>query len=242
MVDLFGDQKEEIYKGAFQGIKNEGPFTEETFQVFRDNKEMSLHYQSEIDVRISTGELLKITVLYVVGKDWVPQSVLVTKMLGKNLVTESYKLDRHQNIITYVFDDGQKTNEVEITTAPRFHIATPSAATSTLFMMSKKFDNQGKNYYSVLTSKNLWEFEEDPVFVSTVVERLSLSNESIRLGGKKLSAIQYRLYGHHKNQTEKRIKNENIKFYLSKHIGVPYLVNDEKGVTYQIKFLSQLDA
>lgn len=183
------DKYKRTYRGAYSYQKDGVSYTEENFEVFKSKKEFSLDFLVETLTRVSTGELLKTQILYRVNKDFVPTKVEVHRNLGKESVVERYKFDNKKNVLTYTFRNKFGREKIEMNTPPRFHLSVPAACCSMLFILSKKFDATGKNFYSLIQSVNQWTFEEKLISKNIAVERISLTSETIYVDGKELQAI-----------------------------------------------------
>lgn len=231
---------DKIYRGAFHFFRNENMYAEESFDVYRDKKENSFHYVSEAVVKVTTGEILKLNVEYVVNKDYIPTFVIVDKMMGKESTRETYEYNNKRNHIVYKFTNSKNDEHIEeLTTAPKYHIATPTAASSMLFMRSKKFDASGKNSFNILVANNQWDYKDSPVFKNVILERANLTTEKISIDGQNVLAVQYRMYD---EATDFKHNKEppHIKIFLSQHGGIPYLVRADDGTKIQIKYLNDL--
>ncbi len=233
-------KEDKIYRGAFQFSRNENAYAEETFDVYRDKKEQSLHYISEAIVKVTTGEILNLNVEYIVNKDYVPIYVGIEKIMGKEHTKEIYEYQNKKSHLTYRFNNSKGEEHVEdIATAPRFHVTTPTSASAMLFLRSKKFDASGKNYFNVLLSFNQWEFKEAPKFKNIMVERASLTAEKMNIDGQNVQAVQYKLFD--EGVDFKAVKEPlHIKIFLSQHGAIPYLVRTDDGTKIQIKYLNDL--
>lgn len=234
-------KEDKIYRGAFHFFRNENIYAEESFDVYRDKKEQSFHYISEAVVKVTTGEILKLNVEYIINKDFIPTFVVIHKMMGKESTRETFEYNAKRNHIVYKFLNSKKDEHTEeITTAPKYHIATPTAASSMLFMRSKKFDASGKNSFNILLSNNQWDYKESPVFRNVILERANLTTEKMNIDGQNVLAIQYRLFD--ESTDFKNIKEPpHIKIFLSQHGGIPYLVRSDDGTKIQIKYLNDLN-
>ena len=137
-----------IYRGAYNYYRNNNIYSEETFDVYRDNKERTITFMSVLHSRVSTGELLTIKTEYVLNKDYVPHSTTIERILGEDSAVEQFEYLVKDNDLHYKLTnkDGE-VNETTLSTSPRFHIPIPSAASSMIFLRSKKFDSTGKNVY-----------------------------------------------------------------------------------------------
>ncbi|MBC7427379.1 MAG: hypothetical protein H7336_02130 [Bacteriovorax sp.] len=232
---------DKIFRGAFNYYRNENIYAEESFEVFRDIKDQSYQYVSEAVVRVSTGETLNIHVEYIVNKEYVPTFVLIEKLMGKEVTKETYEYNQRRNHLAYKFTSSKNEDFMaEIATAPKYHIATPTAASSMLFMRSKKFDASGKNSYNILVGNNQWEYKETPVFKNIILERASLTTEKMNIDGQNVQATQYRMFD--EGTDFKNTKDpQHVKIFLSQHGGIPYMVRTDDGTKIQIKYLNDLN-
>ncbi len=233
-------KEDKIYRGAFNYYRNESSYAEEIFDVYRDKKEMSYHYISEAIVKVTTGEVLNLFVEYIVNKDYIPTYVCVEKNLGKEKTKEVYQYIAKRNHLLYKFINAKlEESNVEIVTAPKYHISTPTAASSMLFLRSKKFDASGKNSFNILIGHNQWEFKDEPKFKNIILERANLTTEKINIDGQNVQATQYRMFD---DETDFKLVKEpqHIKIYLSQHGAIPYLLRTDDGTKIQIKYLNDL--
>lgn len=231
-----------VYRGAYTYSIAGSEYAEETFEVFKDYKELTYRFVSQILSRVSTGELLKIDVDFTIGKEWTPISVITKKNLGKQTVVEEYICDQERNTITYRFTNAEgEVNESVCSCPPRFSISTPAACCNFIFLLSKKFDINGKNYYAVYSSKNHWEFEEGISQSTLSLHKDSPSSEPIMIGKTSLQGDEYILTTMSNNDSDDEAK-ESIIAYISKHKSIPYKVEDKQsGLTILVKYLNNLD-
>lgn len=231
---------EKIYRGSFNYSKNDVIYAEETFDVYRLKKDHNLAYISESIIKLPTGEILYINVEYVISKDLLPVFVMVEKSIGRNLARETYKYNIKNNTLDYTFHCSKNGDHNEIIAlAPRYHIATPTAATTILFIKTKKFDSNGKNYYNILQSQNHWDFREVPSFKLVLLERENVSMEKLIIESQEVLATVYKLYEDLPDMPNGK-KHPHITIHLSPHASIPYLVTSEDGVRIQIKYLNDL--
>lgn len=233
-------KNDKIYRGSFNYYRNENIYAEESFDVYRDKKENTFSYVSECLSRVATGEILTTRVEYIVNKEYIPVYVCIEKLMGKEWARELFEYNQKRGTIQYSFNNSKnEEHKEEMSTAPKFHIACPTSATSILFLRSKKFDAQGKNYYHVLTSFNQWEFKETPKFVGVLLDRPTLTAEKLNIEGQNVQATQYRLFD--ENVDSKSAKEPpHIKCFVSPHGGIPYLLRGDDGTKIQIKFLNDM--
>ncbi len=231
---------DKIFRGAFNYFRNENSYAEEIFDVYRDKKEQSYHYVSEAVVKVTTGEVLNLHVEYVVNKDYIPQLVIVEKLMGKEATREVYEYSVRKNHLTYKFTNSKGEEHIdEIATAPKYHITTPTAASSMLFLRSKKFDASGKNSFNILVASNQWDYKEVPKFKNVIMERANLTAEKMNIDGQNVQATQYKMFD---DETDfKAAKDpQHIKIFLSQHGAVPYMIRTDDGTKIQIKYLNDL--
>lgn len=233
-------KEDKIYRGAFNYYRNENSYAEELFDVFRDKKDQSYHYISEAVVKVTTGEILKLHVEYIVNKEYIPQFVAVEKLMGKESTREVYEYNSRRNLLTYRFNNSKGHEQVdEIMTAPKYHITTPTAASSMLFLRSKKFDASGKNAFNLLVACNQWDYKEIPKFKNVLLERANLTTEKMNIDGQNVHATQYKMYD---EMTDFKASKDpqHIKIFLSQHGAIPYLIRTDDGTKIQIKYLNDM--
>jgi hypothetical protein len=234
------NKNDKIYRGSFLYFRNESQYAEENFDVYREKKDQALAYISEASIRVSSGEILNLHVEYVVNKEFIPTFVKVEKIMGKESIVELYEFNPKKNFVVYTYENSKGHKEsVEILTAPKFHVTTPTSASSMLFLRSKKFDANGKNSFNVLISHNQWEYKENPAFKNVILERATLTAEKINIDGQNVQATQYKLFDDHTDF--KNLKDPpHLKIFLSPHGGIPYIIRGEDGTKIQIKYLNDL--
>ncbi len=235
-----------IIRGAFNYLKNGTLYTEESFTVYKDYKIFSISFISEMDTRLVTGELLRIKVLYSVGKDYVPKEVKIQRTLGSKKVVETYYSNKKENRLTYnYFDSEEDDTTITVATGPKFHIATPATAPSMLFLNSKRIDPMGDNYFTIFQCFNHWKFKNGPTPISIVVRKISLSSERITIDGNALSAMQYYIFEGTEDTTSEEQQMRGaataVKVHLSPYLTIPYIVQENDGTRIQIKYLNNLE-
>lgn len=249
-----GSLGEKIFRGAYSYSRNNNVYSEENFEVFRDKKEMTYIFQSEMISRVATGELLTIKTNYKINKEFIPLEVDIMRSLGSINVREFYEFDQKKTRINYTFTSEEGETQIDFPTNPKFFITTSATCTSMIFLRSKKFDATGKNFYSLYTSKNLWEYKEEPSLKNIVVQRASQTAENLKLDGNNLQAIQYRLQEFDaeaeaeaqkkqaQNKTTKVISTpaDELRIWTSQHLTIPYLIKSNDGTKIQVRFLNNL--
>ena len=233
-----------IYRGAYTYFSENNQYAEETFEVFRDKKDLSLNFKSQILSRVATGELLKIDVDYTIGKDWMPRTVNLIRTLGKQNIQELFFYDHTKNLISYRFIDGEGKETTKTTsTPPRFHINTPATCSNFLFLMTKKFDINGKNTYTVYSSINQWEPTHDLKQHTLTLFRNGPASDPMLIGKTVLQGDEYfmELDDHHQSE-EDVAKPQPLSIYLSKYVTIPYVIEDPNTkLKVQVKYFNNLD-
>lgn len=233
-------REDKIYRGAYNYFRNENVYAEETFDVYRNKKDLTQAFISEATIRLSTGEILKINVEYIINKDSVPTYVFVERAIGKEFAREVYTYNNKSNHLEYHFSSsqhGEKSDIIPI--APRYHITTPTTASSMVFMRTKKFDANGRNTYNILSGINIWEYKETPTFKIITLERASFSLEKIVIDGQSVLATQYKIFENQPDHHETK-DLPHIKVFLSQHGTIPYIIKTDDGTKIQIKYFNDL--
>ncbi|MCF8059535.1 MAG: hypothetical protein K9K67_09580 [Bacteriovoracaceae bacterium] len=233
---------DKIYRGAYNYYKGENLYAEEEFEVYKDRKELGMSFFAEIHSRVATGELLVIYVDFTLTKDYIPQKLMVERTLGELIVKELYDFNPRTNIIDYIFMSKKGQEHKQIQVPPKFSITTPSACTSMLFLKTKKEDPTSKNFFPILSSTNLWSFENIPFQQTVAVERTALASENINIDGHSVSATPYRVFDViDLDKTEDQDKVPFATTHISKHSTIPYVIRSQDGLRIQIKYLNDLD-
>lgn len=248
MFDKPTKHSKKIFRGAYNYIKKDTPYAEEVFEVYKDGHELSMHFLAKLHSRVSTGELLNIDVHYVISKDYNPVMLVINRSLGQESVKEIFDYNPRKNIITYLFISEEEEVSREISTPPKFHLTTPVACSSMVFLRSKKFDSTSKNYYTFMSSQNQWSFEHSPHTHNVVVQRMSSTTENLVVEGNNLQAVEYKLT-EDENSSEAKLDvkstgplepPQSIRIYLSPYITIPYVLRSPDGTKVQIKYLNNL--
>lgn len=233
-----------LYRGAYQYERNGNVYLEETFEVFKDKKSLTYEFESHILSRVSTGELLRVTINYFINKSFIPQLVKIHRELGDETIDEIYKFDSRKNMLTYQFiNEAKDINEVKkFQVNAKFFITTPAACTSLLYIKSKKLDANSKNFYNIYSSSNEWTFEDIPQQRMLALERVSASPVNITIAGSTLKGLHYKIYDTEESESGSadQIERSIINSYASEHLTIPYLIEDDNGTKVKIKYLNDL--
>jgi hypothetical protein len=229
-----------VYRGGFSFLRNGGIYGQETYEIFKEKKTSNLHYRSEIHSRASTGELLNIEVDYQMSAKWLPISVEISKRLGSMEVIETFNPNFSENKLYYRYKSNEERRRVEINIPPLTHIASPSIATTFAFILCKKFEITGKNTYSIISSKNMWNFKNKPTNNIVTVERNSTSTETFRLEKATLTGEWYTVYDGIVTGEEEESETLSAKFFISRHNMIPYYIEQADQTQVHVKYLNDL--
>ncbi|MBF0314543.1 MAG: hypothetical protein HQK50_10940 [Oligoflexia bacterium] len=227
-----------MLRGSYEYTSHKKIYSEENFLVYKNSKDNSMIFDSELLTRLDSGEFLKVMLSYHINKNWVPLEVTINKQVGKQNATEIYQMDLKKNTLTYQFIANNQAKVMKLQVPPKYQIATYNTVSSFLFISSKKYDPTGRNYYNILVTNNLLEYQGPPQMNYIVLERISTTPQNVRVNDKNLKAIIYRIYSQsgHEKKTE-----EPIISCISRHYSIPYVVEGPKNLRIQIKFLSEVE-
>jgi hypothetical protein len=223
-----------LYRGAYEYFSNGNNYMEEKFEVFKEKKTLENHYEAELLTRVSTGEVLKVLVSYVINKEWIPQSVMITRTLGNNYVKERFTYTQRRNSLRYSYESPHNKKDEVIITPPKFTIQTPSTACSMTFISSKKIDQTAENFYYTFVSPNGSIYKDNIYNKNIIVKRAKLGElTNIKIGEASVSSTEYIVYDD-QNENSK----QKMHIFVSKHLMIPYkLVMDSENYI-QIKYLN----
>ena len=211
---------EKVLEGKYIFLKEGVQYSEESFEVLMDNSINGNYlYKSEILCRVPSGEFLKINVDFETSNSFDPLSVKVFRSLGDKTSTEQYKVDPKDKQVFYSFHGNSDEQTFERNISGKFHISTPAFVTSTLMTQMKKISATQKTLYNVLSTNNIWTYENHFQETAIELELKSLDAVEIKLNDKDLATMHCQI---------REATNENTKsaeagdFYLSKHFNIPY--------------------
>lgn len=229
---------EKVLRGSYNYYRVNSVYSEETFEVYRDRQDFSVSFFSDIHSRVSTGELLTINVDVKLTKDFVPFYIKVIRALGKDVSTETYTYEKSASSLLYTFETEHESQEVQIPISSKFHVATPAACSSMVFLKSKREDTTSKNFYHLVQSDNKWKYEAVPQVKIIAMQRVGTGTENVVIDGHSVQATQYRLFEDDNDTTD---NPPSLKVHISKHATIPYIIKGDDGTRIQIKFLNDLD-
>jgi hypothetical protein len=228
--------EDKIYEGGYTYFRDGQKYSEENFEVYRDDSVMQHHrFKAEVITRVKTGELLKVNTMYLTNKNFEPLEVEIIKTLGPNAVTERYKYNTTDKLLNYHFEKNGERDHFEKIISTRFAIATPAFSTNMIMLETKKLDPVHKTEYLVITTDNIWDyqgpFKEKRIFVEQKDREVEF-----KIDKKPLSATLCHVFD------EKEVNNsepKSVDYYISKHLSLPYKMSVE-NITIQINYLRDL--
>lgn len=233
---------DKVYRGAYKYFKGETLYGEEEFEVYKDRKELGMTFFAEIHSRVATGELLTVYMDFTLNKDYIPNKLLIERVLGESAVQEIYDFNPRTNTLDYLFISKKGQDHLQLQVPPKFSISTPTACSSMLFLKTKKEDTTAKNMYAVISSTNQWKCENPPFQQTLVAERAALASESFTIEGQSVQATPYKIYDKTDVDNEEDLDElPAITTQISKHSTIPYLIRSQDGIRIQIKYLNDLD-
>jgi len=230
------DQTLKLFEGTFEYFNNGENYSHENFLVFKNEENKSIVYRSEVLSRVHTGEFLKIDVDYEVNSKWFPIKIEVKKSLGEDIANETITIDYDRNILLYEFDDGKNTSSVERILPNRFQVTTPCFLTSMLFSQSKKNNAMGRSQYAVLRPASEWSFVPEIADETLYAEFLTHEKTELKLNNQSVACVKVLLF---KNDSSSKEKEFPVVVFLSKHIGIPYMMQTEEGIVIKVKNLKK---
>lgn len=229
---------DKVFRGSYNYYRHNNIYSEEVFEVYRERQDFGMSFFADIHSRVSTGELLTVQVDVKITKDFIPYSVKVVRALGKDVVTETYSYTKTNSMVHYTFETKNEFQEIQIPTNPKFHVATPAACSSMIFLKSKKEDTTGKNFYNLIQSENKWKYESEPLVKMVAMQRIGTGTENVVIDGHSVQATHYRLF---EDNGDVKDLPPAIKVHISKHATIPYIIKSDDGTRVQIKYLNDLD-
>lgn len=224
---------EKVYEGVYEYRSKGRLYSEEEFMVFRHQSGFALSFFSQMDCRVATGEIFRVYVDYVVSKDFMPQKVLIEKVLGERQSSELYQYDQVKSCINYFFISPDQRNHLTIPVTSRFHIGTPTMVTSMLFIKNRPGDVREKDFHVLFGSQNDWEFSKAPSAKSLIIQRSNHGTSSFRVGDEIISVPVFNIY---ENVDEGIVSKDmpKLEVYMSRHLNIPYAIKGNDGLEVEI--------
>ena len=225
---------EQVFKGFYDYYQGNNSYSEEEFEVYRNSQDRGMSFFSNIYARMSTGEMLHIYVDYMVYKNYVPYKIVIEKTLGKNKSSEIYQYDKTKELVSYLFVSDEEEKSVEIPVTSRFHIAAPSAVSSMLFIQNQRKGISEQAFFTLLTGKNHWRFEEAPTLKSIVLYKPREKMEPFKIDMETVYAHVYRLYENTKEEKFSEV-SPFLSAYMSQYFNIPYMFESSSGMKIKIR-------
>ena len=226
--------QEKIIEGKYNFIKDKTTHCEEFFNLFQDSSPQGNYtFNSEILSRVETGEFLKIYVDYELTHQFEPVSVRIKRSLGSKKSTERYAVNQKDKVLQYSFTSKLGSGDFEKQINSKFHISCPSFASNLAMTQHRKPDPVHRTPYIVISSNNIWKYE-NPFHEGNIhVELVNSEPRAIKMrSGHEVQAIHMKLFD------EDRLSNPHGKghdFYVSKYYQIPYKVDFLNGISVEIE-------
>lgn len=218
------DKAKLLFEGSYNYYNEGNKYSEEEFIVYRNDENGSIIYTSEVHTRVGTGEFLKVMCDYEVTKKWSPLTVKIEKSLGLDTTREMFVCNHNNNEMQYFFNDGEETHDIVRHIPNKFHIITPSFATTMLCTYQNKLSSMGRNPYIMIGGKSDWDFVDELDLQTVYLEVLTHEKTELKINDQDLSCFKLNLFA---NDTEVNVVESPAEYYISRHYGIPYLMKVE---------------
>lgn len=232
------DLSTKLFEGSYEYFNNGESYCQESFVVFKNEENKTIVYRVEVLSRVKTGELLKVNIDYEVSAKWNPVRVNIIKYLGEDYAEETFLVDYESNSLEYIFSDGKDEQQITRSIPNKFQITTPCFTTSMLYTQSKKSNAMGRNQYTLLVSQSEWAFNPEILDESVYAEFKTHEKTEIKLNNQSLACTKVVVYKH---DSVENVQEAPVLFYLSKHAGLPYMMDTESGVSIRVKNLKKIE-
>ncbi|MEX0798870.1 MAG: hypothetical protein WEB87_05610 [Bacteriovoracaceae bacterium] len=232
--------QEKIIEGKYNYFQKNQIYCEEHFKVFKEEKRHgNFTFNAELLSRVDTGEFLKIYVDYELTNNFEPLNLRVKRSLGGSKSSERFSVDLKDKKISYAFNGKNGFHENEKVVTGKFHIASPAFCSSMLMTQARKIDPVHRTAYDIVSSSNIWTYEE-PFHESMLhVELMKLEPVTIELQGNEVQASHCNIY------EEDKLKNPNAAgypLYVSKHYQIPYMAQFQGGIRVEVESLKNYES
>lgn len=228
---------EKVFEGSYLYFMNGQNYSEENFSVEFVEGANNFIYRSEILSRVETGEFFKMKVRYEVNKFHVTQGVVIEKSLGERSSYERFTIDQNDQTLSYTFkgDDGEQT--VQRPFGAKHFIMAPSFLTTALFTVAKKIETSSRTPVTFITTPNEWTYQGPPEDKTLYVQLRTHNLEELVVNGSSLSFLKYEIY---ENDSMVGAGSPTTQLWVSKHLAVPYQLEDKHGAKISVKRLKKL--
>ena len=230
-------ETEKIFEGSYLYYLNGQNYSEENFTVEMIEGVNNLIYKSEILSRVDTGEFFKMKVRYEVNKFYVPQGVLIEKYLGERHTTERFVIDQNNQTLIYTFSGDNGEHTVERPFGAKHFIMAPSFLTAALFTVSKKIESSSRTPVTFVTCPNEWEYKGPPEDRTLYVQLKTHNVDDLLVNGAPLTSSKYDLF---EEDSLVGAGAPAAQLWVSKHLGIPYQLEDKNGTKMTIKRMKKL--
>lgn len=229
-----------LLEGKYFYYENKNPYSEENFQVSKEDKSQGNYFfNAQTNTRVKTGEFLKVDIKYTLNGEFEPLEVEITRLLGGNKSTELFLVDNKKSEVVYKFINDQSEDIFSKIVSGRFHFATPCFSLSMLMTHMRKIDPVHRTPYTIITSKNIWNYNAPFTEEEIYVELQSLDPAKINISGKELKATHCKLLQVDENGT---IATEGHDIYLSKYFSIPYYGRFSDSLKIEIDRLKNFES
>ncbi|MGK0368025.1 MAG: hypothetical protein ACI9QD_001165 [Thermoproteota archaeon] len=189
--------------------------------------------------RVGTGEFLKIDIDYSVNSKFSPTHVVVEKSLGMDNTEENFRINYEQNTLLYSFESNDSDHIVETTIPNKFQIVTPAFLTSTIYTHSTKLNATGRNQFVLMSSASDWDFNKEISTSTIFAEFLTHKKTELKVNDTELQCVMAHVFKHDSGEG---IAESPAVFHISRHIGIPYMVETPEGVTIKVGKLEKFES
>lgn len=226
-----------LFEGTYLYYQNGQNYSEENFSIEAVEGTNDYLYKSEILSRVDTGEFFKLKVRYQVNKFFAPLAVTIEKSLGERHSLERFEVDQNDQVLTYTFKGDSEEKQVQRPFGAKHFIMAPCFVTSSLFTLSKKIENSTRTPVTFITCPNQWDFGGVPEDKTLYVQLVTHNVDDLVVGGSPLSSMKYQIFEH---DSLVGAGQPSAQLWVSKHLGVPYQLEDKDGTRMTIKRFKKL--
>lgn len=230
------ESTEKLFVGSYAYLNNGEEYSEENFSVYYYEKKKQYHYESVVSARTDSGESLKIQVDYTLNHLLAPLEVEIRRSLGSKQVSEHFIVDSVRQKVFYAFINEEKQEKIERSFSSHHFIAAPCFCTAGLYSLNRRLNSMGRTPINMITTGAGWSMA--PLEDKTLYVEIKLhGSDDVALGDQTLPAVHHTIY---ENDALRGINEVPTHLYLSKHMAIPYKIEDPKGIVAQIKNLRKV--
>lgn len=228
-----------LFDGAYKYKQNNKAYASEHFHVLSNPDSKDIVYSSESISRAKTGETLKIRTNHVYTDDYKFKNASVEKLLGNQYSKELFKYNLMKGVLDYSFEDyDKKIDKLSIDTSQNFHIQTPDALTTLIFVLSRGLSHSDDIIQKIYFADNVWKYENEVnQKLITIVRPGKGIKDQITVNNHKLKSLCFTIY---EDEEHQRSQQAAPQVYLSDHYGIPYKITGADETVIEIDFLNDL--